>query len=102
MSLKKRYLKTKPVCKVTFRVPKTVAKGAGAISIVGEFNDWTPGVTPMKSLKSGEFTATIDLPAGKEYQFRYLIDDQTWENDGKADKYVRTCFGDSDNSVVIV
>ena len=102
MSLKKRYLKTKPVCKVTFRVPKTVAKGAGAISIVGEFNDWQPGATPMKSLKSGEFTATVDLPAGREYQFRYLIDGETWENDGKADKYVRTCFGDCDNSVVIV
>jgi 1,4-alpha-glucan branching enzyme len=102
MSLKKRYLKTKPVCKVTFRVPKAVAKGAGTISIVGEFNGWMPGQTPMKSLKSGEFTATIDLPAGKEYQFRYLIDGETWENDGKADKYVRTCFGDSDNSVVIV
>jgi 1,4-alpha-glucan branching enzyme len=102
MSLKKRYLKTKPVCKVTFRVPKTVAKDASSISIVGEFNDWQPGATLMKSLKSGEFTATVDLVAGNEYQFRYLIDDQTWENDGKADKYVRTCFGDSDNSVVIV
>jgi 1,4-alpha-glucan branching enzyme len=102
MSLKKRYLKTKPVCKVTFRVPKTVAKGAGAISIVGEFNDWRPGATPMKGLKSGEFTATVDLPAGKEYQFRYLIDEETWENDGSADKYVRNGFGDSDNSVVIV
>ncbi|MDJ0783618.1 MAG: isoamylase early set domain-containing protein [Desulfosarcinaceae bacterium] len=102
MSLKKRYLKSKPVCKVTFRVPREVAKGAGAISIVGEFNDWQPGVTPMKSLKSGEFTATVDLAAGREYQFRYLIDGDTWENDGNADKYVRTCFGDSDNSVVIV
>jgi 1,4-alpha-glucan branching enzyme len=102
MSLKKRYLKTKPVCRVTFRVPKTVANGASTISVVGEFNDWRPGATPMKSLKSGEFTATVDLTSGKAYEFRYLIDDQTWENDGSADKYVRTCFGDSDNSVVIV
>jgi 1,4-alpha-glucan branching enzyme len=102
MSLKKRYLKNKPVCKVTFRVPKTVANGASSISIVGEFNDWQPGATPMKSLKSGEFTATVDLAAGKAYEFRYLINDQVWENDGNADKYVRTCFGDSDNSVVIV
>jgi hypothetical protein len=44
----------------------------------------------------------IDLQAGREYQFRYLIDDTRWENDPKADRYAKSPFGDSDNSVVIV
>ena len=56
----------------------------------------------MKPLKDGVLNLTVNLEKGHEDQFRYLLDGQTWENDDGADKYVRTPFGDSDNSVVIV
>lgn len=102
MSLKKKYLKTKPICKVSFSLPKDAAKMANKVYIVGEFNDWDIAANPMKKLKNGSFTSTIDLPAGKEYQFRYLIDGEKWENDWYADRYVPTGFGDADNSVVVV
>lgn len=102
MSLKKKYLKSKPVCKVSFEVPKEAANSAEKICIVGEFNDWDEKATPMKKLKNGKFTATLDLSTGKEYQFRYLVDDSEWENDWQADKYVPTTFGDCENSVVVV
>lgn len=101
MSLKKTYLKSKSVCKVTFRLPAEIGQDADSVHIVGEFNDWDASSTPMKKLKNGSFTATLDLETGKEYQFRYLIDEKTWENDGEADKYVRTPYGDSENSVVV-
>lgn len=102
MSLKKKNLKSKPVTKVTFRVPADLGRDAREVCLVGEFNNWNPGATPMKKLKSGEFTATVDLSQGARYHFRYLIDGTTWENDWEADEYRPSGLGDSENSVVIV
>ncbi|MBC2711550.1 MAG: isoamylase early set domain-containing protein [Desulfosarcina sp.] len=102
MSLKKQYLKTKDRCKVTFRLPKAAAPGAKTVYVVGEFNNWSTVVTPMRRLKSGEFTVIVELSPGKEYQFRYLIDQMTWENDWEADRYAKSDFGDCENSVVVV
>jgi 1,4-alpha-glucan branching enzyme len=69
---------------------------------VGDFNDWNPGSNPMKRRKDGGFDTTITIPAGREYQYRYLLDGIHWENDDRADRYVRSPYGDSDNSVVSV
>jgi len=101
MSLKKQYLKTRPLCKVTFSLPSQIAKLANTANLVGDFNDWNANATPMKRLKNGTFTATLNLRRGEEYQFRYLLDGVRWENDGKADKYVANAYG-SENSVVVV
>jgi 1,4-alpha-glucan branching enzyme len=102
MSLKKQYLKNKPVCKVTFTLPKSMANSADKVSLVGEFNDWDPGANPMKRRKDGAFDTTVSIPTGREYQFRYLLDGISWENDDCADRYVRSPYGDSENSVVSV
>jgi 1,4-alpha-glucan branching enzyme len=100
--MKKQYLKTKPVCKVTFRLQKEMAKSANTVNIVGDFNNWDIYATPMKKSKNGAFTVTLDLGLDTEYQFRYLIDETKWENDWNADKYVPTPYGNAENSVVIV
>ena len=102
MSIKKQYLKKKPVCKVTFRLPKDDSDAAASIHVVGDFNDWDTKATPMKKMKNGDFTATVDLDLYKEYQFRYLKDTNRWDNDLEADKHVTTPFGDSKNSVIII
>lgn len=102
MSITKKYLKSKPVCKVTFRISKNMAPGAKAVFIAGEFNDWSTKKSKMKQLKSGEFTLTIDLETEREYQFRYCIDGDRWENDDNADKYIHNPHAGCDNSVVIV
>ena len=102
MSLKKQYLAKKTMCKVTFSLPKKAVASVKTVHLVGEFNDWNETATPMKKLKDGSFSVTIDLESGREYQFRYLIDGKGWENDWEADKYVPAAFGDCDNSVVIV
>lgn len=88
MSIKKQYLKSEPVCKVTFKVSKEVAPDAEIVKILGDFNGWSKDVEPMSKLKSGDFTQTLKLDAGSEYQFRYLICDKTWANDEEADKTV--------------
>lgn len=100
MSLKKRYLRSKPVCKVTFSLPKGAAEGAQCVSLVGDFNDWNPEATPMRKLKSGEYHATVDLAQGRSYQYRYLMDSCRWENDWSADTYVWSMYGNCENSVV--
>lgn len=98
--LKKQYLKTKNVCKVTFYLPKAIA--GDEAYLVGDFNDWDLSATPMEKLKNaryGHFKATLDLQKGQEFQFRYLVDGE-WHNDWEADKYVPNPFG-GDNSVVL-
>ncbi len=102
MSIRKQYLKSRPVCKVTFRIPEEMGSSAESAHIVGEFNNWTFFSTPMKKLKSGAFTTTIELEPGREYQFRYLLDKKIWENERGADKSVPSPYGDSDNSVIII
>ena len=102
MALKKQYLKSRPVCKVTFRLTKNAAESAKNVHIVGEFNDWNIYATPMKRLKSGDFTTTMDLNINKEYQYRHLIDEMIWENDWQADKYTPSPYGDCENSVVVI
>jgi 1,4-alpha-glucan branching enzyme len=99
MSLTKRYLKSKPVCKVTFRLPREAGEWAQSAAVVGEFNGWNRKKHPMKKLKDGGFTTTIDLNQGESYQFRYLLDGRVWENDRDADGYVTTIFA-SENCLV--
>ena len=41
------------------------------------------------------------LEAGREYEFRYLVDGTVWHNDWYADKYVTNVFG-SENSVIVL
>jgi len=81
MSFKKQFLKSKPVCKVSFRLDSAEANGAAKVQLLGDFNNWDESTEPMTALKSNDFTATLELETGKEYQFRYLIDGTTWKND---------------------
>jgi 1,4-alpha-glucan branching enzyme len=99
MSIKKQFLKSKPVCKVSFRISEEEANGAKKIQVLGDFNNWNKKATPMKKLKSGDFTQTIELETGKEYQFRYLLDGELWINDSEADGKVANEFN-SENDVV--
>lgn len=102
MSLRKRYLKTKPVGKVTFRLSVDAADGSDKVHLVGDFNRWDPVATPMQRLKNGAFTVTVDLETGRDYEFRYLLSEGTWANDGEADRYQPSGFPDAENSVVCV
>ncbi len=101
MSLKKQYVKNKKICKVTFKVPEKAVKGARKINVVGDFNEWDVRANPMKRLKKGGFTLTMELDKDHEFQFKYIIDGKQWENDWEADKYIPSSLGTWDNSVVV-
>lgn len=102
MSIEKKYLKTRPVCKTTFILPEAAIGKGKKVYIAGDFNNWNTGATPLKRDRAGNFKATLELEKGRQYQFRYVIDQKTWENDWEADAYAPTPYGDVENSVVIV
>jgi 1,4-alpha-glucan branching enzyme len=102
MSIKKQFLKSKPVCKVGFKLSKEVASGAAKANVVGDFNNWNETSDEMSSLKDGSFSLSLDLETGRTYQFRYLLDGTTWVNDEAADAYEASGFGDAKNAVIVL
>lgn len=96
MAITKQYLKTKPVCKVTFTVPAETAK---EVTVVGSFNEWNAEETPLKKLKNGTFKGTIDLEKDQSYEFRYVVDG-TYTNDDQADAYAWNDYAWAENGVL--
>lgn len=83
--------------KVTFTVAEDGMEGRG-LAVVGDFNDWDPTATPLPP--GGDVrTATIILPAGGRYAFRYLAEGGRWFNDEAADAYQPNGFGGYDGIV---
>ena len=102
MSVKKQYFKTKSFCRVTFRLEKAAVGGAKQAAVAADFNHWQPERTPMKALRDGGFSVTVDLDRGREYQFRYVLDGRTWITDAAAEKYIHCSYANCQNAVVVV
>lgn len=102
MSLDKKYLKSKPICKVKFIAPPELAREAKKIYLAGDFNNWDFQDTQLKRQKDGTYSTILELEAGAEYEYRYVLDGERWENDYAADKYVPSKVCNVDNSVVVV
>ena len=96
MAIKKQFLKSKPVCKVTFTVP---AAEAEQVTVAGNWNEWNTEVEPLKKLKNGTFKGTVNLESGQAYEFKYVVDGQ-WQNDVEADGYAWNDYAAAENSVI--
>jgi 1,4-alpha-glucan branching enzyme len=96
MGITKQYLKSKPVCKVTFSVP---AEDAKKVAVVGDFNNWSPKGSALKKLKNGTFKGTFDLAKEKTYEFKYIVDGN-FVNEAEADRYQWNEFAGAENSVL--
>ncbi|MGY8915234.1 MAG: isoamylase early set domain-containing protein [Flavobacteriales bacterium] len=96
MAIAKQYLKTKPVCKVTFTVP---AEDAKKVAVVGDFNDWNPKKNELKKLKNGTFKGTFDLPVENTYEFKYLIDGD-YVTEAEADGFKWNEFAGTENPIL--
>ncbi|MEV8442380.1 isoamylase early set domain-containing protein [Actinosynnema sp. NPDC051121] len=64
-----------PKRRVTFSLPLDHPRGP--VSVVGTFNDWTPGVHELVPRRDGTRTVTVVLPPGT-HRFRYLGDGGHW------------------------
>ncbi|WP_405532971.1 isoamylase early set domain-containing protein [Streptomyces avidinii] len=69
---------------VTFVLPADVPPGP--VSVVGDFNDWQPGVHTLKARKDGKRAVTVALPMESVPSFRYLAAGDNWFNDESADQ----------------
>jgi 1,4-alpha-glucan branching enzyme len=84
--------------RVKFELPGDVAKESAYV--VGDFNEWSENDQPMKYVKSRDvWSATVSLEPGRSYQFRYLIDGETWQNDDQADGFEPSPYF-TENSVI--
>ena len=98
MAIKKEYSKDKAICKVAFILPKEIAEQFDEVALVGDFNNWDH----QANLFTKEINSiTVELEAGKEYQFKYC-GGGVWLNESDADKHVVNPFGDSENSVLVI
>lgn len=96
MAIKKQYLKSRPVCKVTFALE---AKEAQNVAVVGSFNDWNTEATQLTKQKNGTFKGTVDLEKDNSYEFRYVVDGN-YVNDDQADSYQWNEFASAENGVL--
>lgn len=83
---------------VTFELPPAISGDSACL--VGDFNAWNQNSLPMQRNGNGCWRITLELPLGKTFEFRYLIDGQRWFNDWEADRYVPNPYGGR-NSVVV-
>ncbi len=95
--LKKHVYKSGNRVRVWFYLPADV--DADTAYLVGDFNGWDVSANPMKKRKDGTFYTALTLDAGRDYQFRYHLDGNRWENDWEADAYAPGEMG-VENSVV--
>ena len=98
MSIKKQFVKTKPVVKVTFTVD---AKEANNAAVVGDFNNWSMEQGALSKSKNGIFKGVFDVNKDNSYEFKYVIDG-AFVNDAEADSYRWNEFAGAENSVLEV
>ncbi|MGX1267493.1 isoamylase early set domain-containing protein [Streptomyces phaeoluteigriseus] len=69
--------------RITFVLPADTPPGP--VSVVGDFNDWLPGVHPFEPRGDGTRAVSVVLPSKSVHSFRYLAADDHWFDEDHAD-----------------
>lgn len=80
--------------RLTFAIPADAV--TGPVSVVGDFNDWTPGKHVLRKRNNGTYSAAVLVNPGTAVRFRYLGENGHWFDDPDAD------FVDEHGSLVTV
>lgn len=64
---------------LTFVLPQE--QPAGRVSVVGDFNDWTPGHHVLVRRSNGTRSVKVKVDPGAAYRFRYLGEQGHWFDD---------------------
>lgn len=80
---------------------RLLAPEATEVFVMGSFNNWSKGATPMKVVdRNGLWSAEVPLNEG-EYTFIYLVNGTRWVTPPMAEDFVTDGFGHT-NGVVVV
>ena len=69
---------------LTFALPSAALDGP--VSVVGTFNDWTPGAHPLRRRSNGTASASVVVPTGSTVRFRFVGSQGRWFDDADADE----------------
>jgi len=65
--------------RVTFTLP--AGEPAGAVSVVGDFNEWDPFAHPLRKRANSTRSASVTVAPGSALRFRYLAEGGVWFDD---------------------
>ncbi len=65
--------------RVTFALPAD--EPDGAVSVVGNFNDWNPFAHPLRRRANRTRSVAVTVPVGSTLHFRYLAEGGLWFDD---------------------
>jgi hypothetical protein len=65
--------------RVTFALP--IDEPGGAVSVVGNFNNWNPFTHPLRKRANRTRSAAVTVQAGSTLHFRYLAEGGVWFDD---------------------
>lgn len=65
--------------RVTFALPDD--EPGGAVSVVGDFNNWNPYAHPLRKRANRTRSAAVTVKSGSTLHFRYLAEGGVWFDD---------------------
>jgi 1,4-alpha-glucan branching enzyme len=68
---------------LTFVLPADQPEGR--VSVVGDFNEWTPGMHTLVKRSNGTRSVKVAVPPGASYEFRYLGERGLWFDDPEVE-----------------
>ena len=71
---------------------------ADRVFVAGDFNGWNGQQTPMCQDRQGVWRVEVELPVGKRFEFRYVVDNH-WLTDWRSDGITTNPYG-TQNSIV--
>jgi len=77
-----------------------VDTSASSVAIVGDFNDWEEGGSPLRRVSDQVWAITIPLAPGR-YHYTFVVDGTQWVADPLAPRTLEDDFG-RPNSVITV
>jgi alpha-amylase/alpha-mannosidase (GH57 family) len=83
---------------IEFSVPDN---GEKAVSLVGDFNGWVKGETPLGKVRPGKWAVVKKLSAGM-YQYKFVLDGEQWILDPHNRAAIENYKGSGKNSVFVL
>lgn len=65
-----------------------------SVELLGDFNGWRRGSTPLALTDDGAWLATLDLQTNGAYRYVYLVNNYIWHSDPEAEDFVEGPYGE--------